>query len=70
MNKKGKIKVNLFKLLIIGIPSLVMSILPILVLLHILPYDVLKNSMESKLIVFQILLGYISLNCIYKENIA
>jgi hypothetical protein len=65
IRKKGKIKMDISKLVIIGIPSLIISLIPSIVGLGILPYY-FGSDISSIIPFFQILLGYIIISSFYK----
>ncbi len=72
--REGKWRVNLSKIIIMGIPSLILSYaIYIVYLLHIPPSrirDFLLTGTSTYMILFKVLLGYVVATSFYKESSA
>ena len=66
INASGKWKKDINKLLIIGLPSLIISLLPLLVYIEVIPYYFAVNNMLFISKLFQILLGYTIISSFHK----
>ncbi|GMQ61253.1 hypothetical protein [Vallitalea maricola] len=66
INTCGKWKKDTNKLIIIGLPSLIISLLPLLVYIGIIPYYFAVNNMLFISKLFQILLGYTIISSFHK----
>ncbi|GMQ58807.1 hypothetical protein AN1V17_32030 [Vallitalea sediminicola] len=64
-----KLKMNTTRLLIMGIPSLLISLIKILGLFGIIPYYFFKNEVFLLSALFQVLFGYIIISSIEKKEI-
>lgn len=65
--KSGKWKINLFRLIILGLPSLFFSLSHYIALLNIKFFTKIFHG-TNYIPVFQILLGYVLITCLYKNN--
>lgn len=69
VGKHVKLKINTTKLLIMGIPSLLISLIKIIGLFGIIPYYFFRNEIFLLSALFQVLFGYIIISSIEKKEI-